>query len=97
MAEAQRIILHHYPMSPFAEKIRLIMGAKGVQWSSVLIPVIMPKPDVVALTGGYRKTPILQIGADIFWIRTSPSQVTLRQCSCQRPLTRAREVAAATR
>jgi glutathione S-transferase len=32
----------------------------------VVIPTIMPKPDVVALTGGYRKTPILQIGADIY-------------------------------
>jgi glutathione S-transferase len=26
----------------------------------------MPKPDVVALTGGYRKTPILQIGRDVY-------------------------------
>jgi glutathione S-transferase len=62
----QRIILHHYPRSPFAEKIRLILGAKHLQWASVLIPSIMPKPDVVALTGGYRKTPILQMGADIY-------------------------------
>ncbi len=60
------IILHHYPMSPFAEKIRLIMGYKKLQWSSVIIPAIMPKPDVIALTGGYRRTPILQIGADIY-------------------------------
>jgi glutathione S-transferase len=62
----QRIILHHYPRSPFAEKIRLILGAKHLHWASVLIPSIMPKPDVVALTGGYRKTPILQMGADIY-------------------------------
>jgi len=62
----QRIILHHYPRSPFAEKIRLILGAKHLHWASVLIPSIMPKPDVVALTGGYRKTPILQLGADIY-------------------------------
>src|SRR5580658_1239231 len=62
----QRVILHHYPKSPFAEKIRLILGAKHLHWASVLIPSIMPKPDVVALTGGYRKTPILQIGADIY-------------------------------
>jgi glutathione S-transferase len=60
------MILHHYPNSPFAEKIRMIMGFKGLRWSSVLIPSIMPKPDVTALTGGYRKTPILQIGADIY-------------------------------
>jgi hypothetical protein len=26
----------------------------------------MPKPDVLALTGGYRKTPVLQVGADIY-------------------------------
>ncbi|MGB8855219.1 MAG: glutathione S-transferase family protein [Burkholderiales bacterium] len=60
------IILHHYPMSPFAEKIRLIMGYKKLQWNSVIISPIMPKPDVIALTGGYRKTPVLQIGADIY-------------------------------
>jgi glutathione S-transferase len=66
MAENPRVILHHYRTSPFAEKIRLIMGSKGMQWSSVFIPIVMPKPDVVALTGGYRKTPILQIGADIY-------------------------------
>jgi glutathione S-transferase len=59
-------ILHHYPTSPFSEKIRLIFGAKGLPWKSVIIPAIMPKPDVLALTGGYRKTPILQIGADIY-------------------------------
>jgi len=61
-----QLILHHYPMSPFAEKVRLILGFKGLAWSSVMIPNIMPKPDLTALTGGYRKTPVLQIGADIY-------------------------------
>jgi glutathione S-transferase len=59
-------ILHHYPASPFAEKIRLILGFKGIAYQSVMIPMIMPKPDVVALTGGYRRTPLLQIGSDVF-------------------------------
>jgi glutathione S-transferase len=62
----QQLILHHYPNSPFAEKIRLILGFKKLQWGSVIIPNMMPKPDVVALTGGYRKTPFMQIGADIY-------------------------------
>ncbi|MEC5217083.1 glutathione S-transferase [Actimicrobium sp. GrIS 1.19] len=60
------LILHHYPNSPFSEKVRLMFGFKQLAWQSVLIPVIMPKPDVVALTGGYRRTPFLQIGADIY-------------------------------
>lgn len=60
------LILHHYPTSPFSEKIRLILGYKNLAWKSVLIPNIMPKPDVTALTGGYRKTPVLQVGADIY-------------------------------
>jgi glutathione S-transferase len=60
------LILHHYPMSPFAEKTRLMLGFKGLAWKSVFIPSVMPKPDVVALTGGYRRTPLLQIGADIY-------------------------------
>jgi len=60
------LILHHYTMSPFAEKVRLILGHKGLAWRSVHIPPVMPKPDVTALTGGYRKTPVLQVGADIY-------------------------------
>ena len=59
-------VLHHYPISPFAEKIRTMLGFKALAWKSVLIPMVMPKPDVVALTGGYRRTPILQLGADIY-------------------------------
>jgi glutathione S-transferase len=59
-------VLHHYPVSPFAEKARLMLGFKRLAWKSVQIPLIMPKPDVVALTGGYRRTPILQVGADIY-------------------------------
>lgn len=60
------LILHHYPMSPFSEKIRLVLGYKKLAWQSVIIPVTMPKPDVVALTGGYRKTPLLQIGSHVY-------------------------------
>ena len=60
------LILHHYPASPFSEKIRLVLGYKNLAWKSVLIPSILPKPDVLALTGGYRKTPFLQIGSDVY-------------------------------
>ncbi len=60
------LILHHYPTSPFSEKVRLVLGYKQLAWKSVIIPAIMPKPDVVALTGGYRKTPFLQIGSDVY-------------------------------
>ena len=63
---AHEIIFHHYPTSPFSEKIRLIFGIKKLSWRSVEIPNMMPKPDLLPLTGGYRKTPVMQIGADIF-------------------------------
>ncbi len=58
--------MHHFDLSPFAEKVRLMFGLKGLSWGSVEIPLVMPKPDLTALTGGYRKTPVLQIGADIY-------------------------------
>ena len=60
------LILHHYPGSPFSEKVRLILGFKGMAWRSVIVPSLLPKPDVMALTGGYRRTPFMQIGADIY-------------------------------
>jgi glutathione S-transferase len=60
------IILHHYPQSPVSEKIRVVLGIKGLDWRSVVIPRLPPKPDLMPLTGGYRLTPVMQIGADIF-------------------------------
>ncbi len=70
MSANAEIILHHFDLSPFAEKIRLMLGLKKASWRSVKIPMIMPKPDLMALTGGYRKTPTLQIGADL-WCDTA--------------------------
>lgn len=60
------LILHHYAGSPFSEKVRLVLGYKGLTWRGVTVPVMLPKPDVTALTGGYRRTPFLQVGADIY-------------------------------
>ena len=60
------LILHHYDYSSFSEKIRLIFGLKSLAWRSVIIPAVAPKPNLTPLTGGYRRTPVLQIGADIY-------------------------------
>ena len=60
------LILHHYDMSPFAEKIRLALGLKGLPWRSVITPMVLPKPDHMELTGGYRRVPVLQLGADVY-------------------------------
>lgn len=60
------LVLHHYPLSPVAQKVRAILGYKQLPWRSVITPAVMPKPDLVALTGGYRKAPVLQIGCDIY-------------------------------
>jgi glutathione S-transferase len=60
------IILHHYAISVFSERVRLAFGLKGLSWRSVTIPHMMPKPNLMPLTGGYRRTPVMQIGADIY-------------------------------
>ena len=75
------IILHHYEISPYSEKVRIGLGLKGLAWGSVEIPVIMPKPDLTALTGGYRKAPVLQIGADIY----CDSQLIMRELERRHP------------
>lgn len=60
------IILHHYDASPFSWKVRAALGLKRLAWHSVVTPNMLPKPDLVALTGGYRRAPVLQIGADVY-------------------------------
>jgi glutathione S-transferase len=61
-----QIYLHHYPESPFSEKIRAILGFLGLEWNSVTISMIMPRPLLMPLSGGYRRTPVLQIGANVY-------------------------------
>lgn len=75
------IILHHYPQSPVAEKVRVGLGLKGLPWRSVEIPRIPPKPDLMPLTGGFRRTPVMQIGADIY----CDSQCILREIDRRYP------------
>lgn len=60
------ILFHQYDSSPFSEKVRVCLGIKKLAWAAVDQPVIMPKPELVALTGGYRRIPVMQVGADIY-------------------------------
>lgn len=60
------IILHHYPFSTFSEKVRAALGLKGLAWRSVEVAGMPPRPLLAPLTGGYRRAPVLQVGADIY-------------------------------
>jgi glutathione S-transferase len=75
------ILLHQYDSSPFSEKVRVVLGIKGLAWSAVNQPVIMPKPDFNPLTGGYRRNPAMQIGADIY----CDSQLIVRELERRYP------------
>lgn len=59
------LYLHHYPASLFSEKVRSLLGYLELPWNSVLINNIMPRPNLMELSGGYRKTPIMQDGANV--------------------------------
>ena len=59
-------VLHHYEASPYAEKIRLMFGYTGLRWHSVISPPMPPRPNLDPLTGGYRRIPVAQKGADLF-------------------------------
>lgn len=75
------LILHHYPQSPVSEKVRVVLGIKGLAWRSVIIPRLPPKPLLMPLTGGYRLTPVLQVGADIY----CDSQCIIREIDRRHP------------
>ncbi len=60
------LILHQYTMSPFSIKVIKVLAHKGLAWHGVAQPVVAPKPDLTQLTGGYRRIPVLQIGAHIY-------------------------------
>ena len=80
-ASFPEILLHQYDSSPFSEKVRVCLGIKGLSWGAVDQPVIMPKPDLVPLTGGYRRIPVMQIGADVY----CDSQLIVRELERRYP------------
>lgn len=60
------IIIHHYPPSPVSEKIRTGLGIKKLAWHAVEQNRLPDRPELFAMTGGYRRIPVMQIGADIY-------------------------------
>ena len=44
----------------------MALGLAGLRWASVEIPRVPPKPLLMPLTAGYRRTPVLQCGADVY-------------------------------
>lgn len=62
------LLLHHYPASVYAEKVRLALGLKlgSAPWGSVEVGPILPRPHLLPMTGGYRRIPVLQVGADVY-------------------------------
>jgi glutathione S-transferase len=75
------LILHHYDASPFTQRALRMLGLKKLAWRSVQMPMMPPKDDLVALTGGYRGTPVLQVGAELF----IDSQLIARKLEQLRP------------
>ncbi|MED5387608.1 MAG: glutathione S-transferase family protein [Pseudomonadota bacterium] len=60
------LILHHYALSPFSEKVRAMLGYADLDWQSVTVREMPPRPMLAPLAGGYRKIPVAQQGADVF-------------------------------
>ncbi|MCC1497228.1 glutathione S-transferase family protein [Alcanivorax sp. 1008] len=74
------LILHHYAMSPFAEKIRAMLGYADLSWLSVAVPEMPPRKALQPLAGKYRKIPVMQIGADVFCDTRAISSEIARLC-----------------
>ncbi len=75
------IILHHYPQSPVAEKVRVGLGIKRASWRSVEVERLPPRRELAPMIGDYRRVPVMQIGADLY----CDSQCILRELQNRLP------------
>jgi glutathione S-transferase len=66
LSETPSLTLHHYPASPYAEKIRAMFGVSGDRWGSVLSPPYPPRPSLQPIVGDFRRIPVAHVGADVF-------------------------------
>lgn len=87
------IILHHYDVSPYSEKLRAMLGYTHTAWQSSITEEMPPRKMLTPLAGNYGRIPVAQIGADVFcdsniicWelsqIATKP-ELTLEGCSTE--------------
>lgn len=77
------MLLHHYPMSPFSEKVRLMFGYTGTSWQGVISPEMPPRPNLDPILAGYRRIPVAQDGADFYCdTRLISAELAFR---CRRP------------
>ena len=60
------MILHHYPLSPFSEKIRAMSAYAELEWLSCLTSEAPPRGKLDLLSGDYGRIPIAQWGSDIY-------------------------------
>jgi glutathione S-transferase len=60
------INLFHYPISPYSEKVRAMLGYANVSWGSIVTKEMPPRPELVPLAGDYKRIPVLQIDSDVF-------------------------------
>ena len=60
------LILHAYDASPFTQRVLRMLGLKGLGWRWVETPMLPPKVALSAMTAGYRGTPVLQIGRELY-------------------------------
>lgn len=60
------LILWSYDASPFTQKALGALAIKRVPFRWVETPMMPPKDDLITLTGGYRGTPVLQVGSEVF-------------------------------
>ena len=65
-ASADDLILWSYDASPFTQRVLRMLAIKNLAWRWVETPMLPPKDALAALTGGYRGTPVLQVGADVY-------------------------------
>ena len=83
----ETLILHHYWGSPFAEKIRSILGYKDAEWQSLEVSPVPPRPSLDPVLGTFRRTPVLQLGRDFFCDSRLIAEV-IDEALPERPLSR---------
>lgn len=60
------IILHHYDVSPYSEKLRAMLGYTNLRWLSSITQEMPPRALLKPLAGNYGRIPVAQIGSDVF-------------------------------
>ena len=66
MESARPLITYDYELSPYGQKIHMMLALSGLPYKRCDVPPLLPRPQLESMGITYRRIPVLAVGKDVY-------------------------------